>query len=456
MTQPYKPLGNFKSKKATASKNQIIPAASADHSDQFAEPAAGEQEELRRVALAKLPSLETMQRELASARSLDDFFGREGIMARLFGATLSDLLQAELTDHLGYPRYGREGWNSGNSRNGKRERTLHTSLGDVEVSIPRDTNSTFEPKILAAYQSGTNELEKKIIYLYAKGMSTRDIENTLQELYGVTLSPGTVSSITDKIKGLADSWQRRPLAAIYPIIYLDALVIKLRRDSKVENIPVHIAMGVDLEGRKDILGHYLGTGSEGAKFWLSVLSDLQARGVKDIFIACVDGLVGFGEAIKAIYPKALVQRCLVHQVRNSLKYVTYKDRKAFVADLKTIYQAPNRQVGEECLLLVTEKWGDKYRAAMRSWETHWEELAVMFDFPSEIRRLIYTTNPIEGYNRQLRKVTKTKGSFPTDDAVTKILFLAQSDITEKWTMPLPNWAGILNQLAIFFEERFVA
>lgn len=413
--------------------------------------------ELHRAALAHLPSLETMQRELASARSLDEFFGKEGIMARLFGATLTDLMQAELSEHLGYSRYSREGWNSGNSRNGKRERTLHTSLGDVAVNIPRHTLSTFEPKILKAYHSGgLNELEKKIIYLYARGMSTRDIENTLQELYGVELSSGTVSAITDKIKGQAESWQRRPLSAIYPIVYLDALVIKLRRDNKVENIPVHIAMGVDLEGRKDILGHYLGTGSEGAKFWLSVLSDLQARGVKDIFIACVDGLTGFGEAINAIYPRTLVQRCLVHQVRNSMKYVNYKDRKAFAADLKTIYAAPNREAAEECLLFVTEKWGGKYGAAMRSWEVHWEELAVMFQFPGEIRRLIYTTNPIEGYNRQLRKVTKTKGSFPTDDAVSKILFLAQCDITEKWTMPLPNWAGILNQLAIFFEERFVA
>lgn len=451
MAQALKPRTGLKAKKTTDSKTEIVPAPPTEST-----LALGGNNELRRQALTKLPSLETMQRELGGARSLEDFFGKDGIMARLFGATLTDLMEAELTEHLGYERYSREGWNSGNSRNGKRERTLHSSLGDLEVKIPRDTNSTFEPKILSAYHNGTNELEKKVIYLYAKGMTTRDIQTTLQELYGVELSAGTISTITDKIKSLAESWQRRPLGAIYPIIYLDALVIKLRRDNKVENIPVHIAMGIDLEGHKDILGHWLGTGSEGAKFWLSVLSDLQSRGVKDIFIACVDGLIGFGEAINAIFPRTLVQRCLVHQVRTSLKYVNYRDRKLFTADLKTIYQAPNREAAEECLLAVTEKWGGKYGAAMRSWETHWEELAVMFQFPAEIRRLIYTTNPIEGYNRQLRKVTKTKGSFPTDDAVTKILFLAQCDITEKWTMPLPNWGGILNQLAIFFEQRFVS
>jgi transposase-like protein len=448
MSAALKRLAKSGAKKSSSSQTELVPAGPAEQANWL----AGESE-LRRQALAKLPSLETMQHELASARSLDDFFGKDGIMARLFASTLNDLLQAELSEHLGYERYSREGWNSGNSRNGSRERTLHTEMGDVEVKIPRDTNSTFDPKLLTAYQTGTNELERKILFLYAKGLSTRDIENTLHELYGVTLSPGSVSTITDKIKGLAESWHKRPLLALYPIVYLDALVVKLRREGKVENVPVYIALGVDLEGHKDILGHWLGTGSEGAKFWLSVLSDLQGRGVKDILIACVDGLTGFGEAIGAIYPHTLVQRCLVHQVRTSLKYVNYRDRKAFVADLKTIYQASNREAAEENLLTVTEKWGGKYGAAMRSWETHWEELAVMFQFPSEIRRLIYTTNPIEGYNRQLRKVTKTKGSFPTDDAVTKILFLAQCDITEKWTMPLVNWASILNQLAIFFGDR---
>jgi transposase-like protein len=410
----------------------------------------------RQLALAKLPPVETIQRELAQARSIDDFFGKQGILARLFASTISELMEAELTEHLGYERYSREGQGQGNSRNGKRPRNLHTDLGDVTVAIPRDRNSTFQPRVLEAYQTGTNELEKKILYLYAKGMSTRDVEELLREIYGVELSATSISAITDKIKGQAELWQRRPLAEIYPIIYLDALVVKLRREGKVENIPVYVVLGLDLEGRKDILGHWLGNGAEGAKFWLSVVSELQARGVKDVFIACVDGLTGFSEAINAIYPRTLVQRCLVHQVRNSMRYVNYKDQKAFCADLKTIYQAPTRAAAEECLLNVTEKWGHKYGAAMHSWETHWEELAVMFEFPSEIRRLIYTTNPIEGYNRQLRRVTKTKAAFPTDDAVLKLLYLAQSDITEKWTMPVVNWASILNQLAIYFAGRIPA
>lgn len=436
----------------------------------------------RAQVLANMPSVETIQRELAAARHLDDFFGKSGIMARLFGATLEGLLEAEMSEHLGYARYGRrtesesESESEGivpsedqderkedrlagrkaNTRNGKRDRTIRSSMGDVTIQVPRDRHSTFDPKILAAYQTSTNELEKKVIYLYAKGVTNRDIVDTLQDLYGVELTPATISAITDKVKGLAESWQRRPLSPVYPIVYLDAIVVKLRREGKVENVAVPIAMGVDLQGHKDILGHWIGTGNEGAKYWLSVLSELQGRGVKDIFIACVDGLSGFSEAIGAVFPRTLVQRCLVHQVRTSLRFVNYKDRKAFCADLRTIYGAVNRAEAEEQLLVVTEKWGHKYGAAMRSWENNWEELAVMFEFPAEIRRLIYTTNPIESYNRQLRRVTKTKGSFPSDDAVSKILYLAQSEIAEKWTMPLPNWASIANQLAIYFEERFEA
>jgi putative transposase len=404
-------------------------------------------------SLAQMPSVELIQRELASAKSVDDFFGKEGIFARLFAHTVEQLLEAEMTEHLGYSPYAVEGRNSGNSRNGKRPRQLRTSGGDLTISVPRDRKSEFEPKILAAHQNSTNELETKIIYLYGKGVSTRDIQQTLSEIYGVEVSPTTISAITDKIKGLAEGWQNRELAAIYPIIYLDALHVKLRHEGRVESIAVYNVLGVDLEGRKDVLGHWIGHGGEGSNFWLSVVKDLQARGLKDIFIACIDGLQGFREAITAIFPRVLIQRCIIHQIRNSLKYVSWRDRKEFAADLKTVYTAVNREAGELALLSVAEKWNKQYPMAVKCWERDWEDLATFYDFPLEIRRLIYTTNSVEGYHRQIRAVIKTKASFPTAEAVRKIMFLADRDIMLKWTMPLPNWANILNQLAIRFEGR---
>jgi putative transposase len=401
-----------------------------------------------------LPSVERIQQELARAKSIDDFFGKEGIFARLFADTLEQMLEAELTAHLGYPRHAPEGRNSGNSRNGKRLRTLRTSAGDTTIQMPRDRNSTFQSPLLDAYQTSTNELEDKIIGLYAKGMSARDIQATLQEAYGVEVSPATISTVTDKVWSLVETWQNRALAAVYPIVYLDAIHLKLRRDGKVLNTAVYIVLGVDLDGQRDVLGHWVGDGAEGANFWLSVVSDLHSRGVQDIFIACIDGLTGFKDAIQAVFPRTQIQRCLIHQVRQSLTYVSWKDRKAFTADLKTIYQAPTREAAEVKLLEMAERWSERYPIAVRSWESNWEDLATMFEYPSEIRRLIYTTNSIEGYNRQLRKVTKTKGAFPTDDALRKLLFLANRDITRKWTAPVPNWARIRNQLAIRFAGRF--
>jgi putative transposase len=400
-----------------------------------------------------LPSVERIQQELARAKSIDDFFGKEGIFARLFADTLEQMLEAELTAHLGYPRHAPEGHNSGNSRNGKRTRQLRTSSGDTTIQVPRDRNSTFQSPLLDAYQTSTNELEEKIIGLYAKGMSARDIQDTLQQAYGVEVSAATISTVTDKVWSLVEAWQNRPLAAIYPIIYLDAIHLKLRRDGKVANTAVYIVLGVDLDGQRDVLGHWVGDGAEGANFWLSVVTDLQSRGVQDIFIACIDGLNGFKDAIQAVFPRAQIQRCIIHQVRQSLTYVSWKDRKAFVADLRTIYQAPTREAAETRLLELSERWSATYPMAVRSWETHWEDLATMFEYGAEIRRLIYTTNSIEGYNRQLRKVTKTKGAFPTDDAARKLLFLVNRNITRKWTAPVPNWARIRNQLAIRFAGR---
>jgi len=403
--------------------------------------------------ISVLPSVERIQQELARAKSIDDFFGKEGIFARLFANTLEQMLEAELTAHLGYPRHAPEGRNSGNSRNGKRIRQLRTSTGDTTIQIPRDRNSTFQSPLLDAYQTSTNELEQKIIGLYAKGMSARDIQDTLHQAYGVEVSPATISTVTDKIWALVEAWQNRPLAALYPIVYLDAIHLKLRRDGKVANTAVYIVLGVDLDGHRDVLGHWVGDGAEGANFWLSVVTDLQSRGVQDIFIACIDGLTGFKDAIQAVFPHAQIQRCIIHQVRQSLTYVSWKDRKAFVADLRTIYQAPTREAAETRLLELSERWSATYPMAVRSWETHWDDLATMFEYGAEIRRLIYTTNSIEGYNRQLRKVTKTKGAFPTDEAARKLLFLVNRDITRKWTAPVTNWARIRNQLAIRFAGR---
>ncbi len=326
---------------------------------------------------SNLPSVERVQQQLASATSMDDFFGKDGIFARLFATTLEHMLEAELTAQLGYERYEAAGRNSGNSRNGKRLRKVRSSAGDVTIQVPRDRNATFQSPLLEPYQTSTNELEDKIIALYAKGISTRDIQETLREVYGVEVSPATVSTVTDKVWGLVEAWQNRPLAAIYPIVYLDAIHLKLRRDGKVVNTAVYVVLGVDLEGQRDVLGHWVGDGAEGANFWLSVVTDLQARGVQDIFIACVDGLNGFKAAIQAVFPHTHIQRCVIHQVRHSLSYVTWKDRKAFVADLKTIYQAPTREAAETNLLRLGEKWGKQYAIAVRSWETNWEDLATM-------------------------------------------------------------------------------
>jgi putative transposase len=403
-----------------------------------------------------MPGAEEVQRELATAKSMDDFFGKEGIFARLFASTIEQMLEAELSEHLGYEPYEAKGRNSGNNRNGKYTKKVRSSEGETTIQVPRDRNGDFEPQLVKKHAANTNELEDKIIGMYAKGMTVRDIQETLQELYGVDVSPSTLSAITDKVWELVESWQNRPLASLYPIIYLDAIHIKMRRDGKVENTAFYVVLGVDLEGHRDVLGHWVGDGSESANFWLSVITDLQSRGVKDILIACMDGLTGFKDAVLAVFPKTDIQRCIIHQIRNSLKYIPWKDRKIFVADLKVIYQAPTREAAEGNLRKLKEKWGSQYTVAVRSWENNWDDLATFFNYPAEIRRMIYTTNTVEGYNRQLRKVTKSRGSFPTAEAVRKLLFLANRDIIKKWTMPIFSWPSILNQLVIRFEDRVSA
>jgi len=401
-----------------------------------------------------MPSAEEIQRELASVESMDDFFGKDGIFARLFGETLTHMMQAELTDELGYEPYEVRGHNTGNSRNGSYPKRVRTSTGEIEVDVPRDRKGEYEPQILKKHQGTSNELEEKVVAMYAKGMTTRDIEDHLRDMYGVEASASTISTITNKVMPLVEEWQNRSLDAIYPIVYLDAIHYRLRKEHKVENRAVYIVLAVDLSGHKDVLGHWVSDGEEGASFWLSVITDLKNRGVEDIFIACVDGLQGFKEAIQSVFPQAIVQRCIIHQIRNSLKYVVWKERKAFASDLKAIYRAPTREAAETALLRLDETWGEKYPIPVRSWQNNWDELATMFDYTPEIRRLIYTTNVIEGYNRQLRKVTKNRGAFPAPEAVRKLLWLAHQDILRKWTMPIPSWQTILNQLAIHFQDRF--
>jgi len=400
-----------------------------------------------------MPAAETVVEELGKVKNINDFFGKDGIFAKLFSTTIEKMVEAELTDHLGYPKHDPKGKLSGNSRNGSYNRSIRTSVGDQEIAVARDRNGEFSPALLKRYATSSNEIEDKITALYAKGMSVADIQALLADTYGIDISPTLISTITAKIMPLVDEWQNRSLERIYPIIYLDCIHIKLKRDHRIQAAPVYVCLSVDLEGRKDILGHWIGDGAEGANFWLSVVTDLQTRGVEDIWIAAVDGLSGFKDAIVSIFPKTIVQRCIIHQIRNSLKYVSWKDKKTFMTDLKAIYQAPNKEMAETALFALSEKWSDKYKIAIKSWENNWDDLTSYFEFPTGIRRLMYTTNTIESYNRQLRKVIKSKAVFPTEESVRKMLYLATHDIMKKWSLPIHNWSQILNQLAIRFEDR---
>lgn len=401
-----------------------------------------------------LPSAEVIARQMAEVTSPDDFFGKDGVIARLFGKTMETMLEAEMADHLGYQKHESAGWNSGNNRNGNYTRKLRTSVGDQQIAVPRDRNGSFSSGVLKQYQTSSNEVEDKIVSMYAKGMTTRDIATMLEELYGVNLSATTISNITDKVWSLVEAWQSRPLEPVYPFVFLDAIHLKVRLEGKIVTTACYIIQAITLTGHTDILGHWLGDGAEGANFWLTVLTDLQNRGVTDILVASVDGLTGFSEAIATIYPQAQIQRCIIHQIRNSMKYVSWKDKKAFTLDLMSIYKASTKEAAEANLSKLEETWSDTYPIATKSWRNNWKELSTFFAYTPEIRKLIYTTNAIEAYNRQLRKVTKTRSTFPNPEAARKMLWLAHRDIAKKWTKPRQNWQLILNQLAIHFEGRF--
>ncbi|MGL5346816.1 MAG: IS256 family transposase [Peptostreptococcaceae bacterium] len=373
----------------------------------------------------------------------------------LFAGTIQEMLEAELDDHLGYDRYDNKNKSTTNSRNGYREKKVKSDFGEVQISIPRDRNGDFEPRVVRNYESDISGIEDQIIGMYSKGMSTRDISSHLKSIYGIDVSHTLVSKITDRVLPLAQEWQNRALDMIYPIVFMDAIHYKVRSEGRIINKAAYIAIGVNLEGVKDVLGIWVGE-NESSKYWLKVLTDIKNRGVKDILIASVDGLVGFKDAIHAVFPSTEVQRCIVHQIRNTLNYVSYKHRKEFARDLKLVYTASTEDVALNELSLVEQKWDKQYAIALRSWRNNWDELATYFKYPQEIRTLIYTTNSMESYNRLLRKVTKSKSVFPSDDALHKSLYLATMDISEKWTQKIRSWTQILAHLSIYFEDRITS
>jgi len=398
---------------------------------------------------------ELLDELLAGYANPEDLTGPEGILKRLTGALVERALAAEMTDHLGYEPGAPEGQGSGNSRNGVGKKTLRTDQGEVTVDVPRDRNGTFEPQLVKKHQRSFKGFDDKILSMYARGMSVRDIQAHLAEIYGTEVSPDLISSVTHAVVEEVQAWQARPLDAVWPIVFLDALVIKVRDQGVVQNKSAYIALGMGVDGHKEVLGIWLES-TEGAKFWLKVISELKNRGVQDILIACCDGLKGFPQAIEAVFPKTVVQTCIVHMIRNSMRFVGWAQRKAVCAELRNVYAAPTEQAGLAELDAFEAKYAQRFPAIASSWRGNWERVRPFFDFPADLRRLIYTTNAIESLNFQLRKVTKAKGHFPSDEAATKLLYLALRNAEKKWTMVPRFWNSALNQLVIYFPGRLPA
>jgi putative transposase len=383
----------------------------------------------------------------------ESFWGEGGLFAELKKKIIERTLDAEMDDHLGYTRHDPKGHNSGNSRNGRGKKTVVIDSEPVELQPPRDRNGTFEPQLIPKRQRYFEGFDDKILAMYARGMSVRDIQGCLLEMYKVDVSEGLISQATEGIMEEVKAWQNRPLDNIYPVIFLDCIVVKSREEGRVSNRSVYLALGITMGGDKDLLGIWL-SGSEGAKFWLGVITELKNRGVKDIFIACVDGLKGFPEAIESVFPQTQIQLCIVHLIRNSVKYVSWRDRKGICQDLKSVYTSATEQQAECALDAFGRKWDAKYPTISQMWRNNWERVIPFFDYPQDIRKVIYTTNAIESLNRSLRKVIKTKGAFPNDAAILKIFYLALSSIAKKWTRPIHDWKAALSQFAIRFGGRF--
>lgn len=376
----------------------------------------------------------------------------DGFLKQLQKRGVEQLLEGEMDAHLGYEKHRPS--DGANARNGHAEKTIKTSYGESEIKVPRDRDASFSPLVLPKRKSMVDGLENVIVSLYAKGMTVSDIEQHVRELYGFDISTSTISRITDRITGDINAWQNRPLEATYLVVWMDGIVFKVRENSRVIDKTFYIAIGLAQDGKKQVLGLWLGK-NEAASFWMSVLTDLQARGVKDILITATDNLKGFTETIAAVFPNATKQICIVHQIRNSCKYVNWKDRKAFTGDMRHIYNAPNRDAAAIALDQLEKKWGDKYSYSIKSWRNNWQELTAFLDFPLPIRKIIYTTNTIENLNGKIRKYTKNKLSFPTDEAVQKSVYLAIMEATKSWSMPILNWGQILNQFMIMFENRLI-
>lgn len=391
-------------------------------------------------------------RQMMEEYGVKDMNDVHDFVKMLTAETIQAALDAELENDLGYSKYDYKNKQTDNSRNGYSRKTVQSNTGEMEIKVPRDRQGEYEPQLVKKHQTDISSIEDKIIYLYSQGISTRDIQKTMQEMYGIDVDDSRVSRITDKILPLIKEWQERPLQNVYAMMILDAVVYNVRDNGIVTKKAAYVAIGTDLDGKKDVLGIWLGA-SESSKYWLSVLNGLKSRGVQDILIASVDGLSGFVEAINAAYPKTEVQRCIIHQIRSSTRYVSYKDVKQFTADLKPVYKAPTEEIALSALDEFEANWGRKYPLAVKSWRVNWNEFSTMFKYPPEIRKLIYTTNAIENFNRQLRKVTKTKSAFVSDDALMKILYLTTMSIVDKWTMPIKEWGSILDNLMIFFGDR---
>lgn len=395
---------------------------------------------------------EILDELLKDYKNPEDITGENGLLKQLSKAVLERALEGEMTHYLGYKKHGKEQKDSDNRRNGKTSKKLKTKDGEMRIVIPRDRNGRFVPKIVPKHKRRFDGFDQKIISMYARGMTVREIQGHLLEIYGTDVSPDLISTVTDGVLEEVRAWQSRPLDAIYPIIYLDAIRIKARQNSQIVNKCVYMGIGINVEGHKEVLGLWLGE-QEGAKFWMNVITELKNRGVNDILIACVDGLKGFPEALEAIFPQTEVQLCIVHMIRNSLKYVSWKDRKAVAIDLKPVYTAVNEQEAQDALKRFAETWGNKYPTISAMWQRHWNGIVPFLKYPEYIRKAIYTTNAIESLYSSLRKITKHRGSFPNDEAVIKIMYLALRNIAKKWSMPIRPWRQALNQFMIHFPGR---
>jgi putative transposase len=389
---------------------------------------------------------------LSNYKKPEDLIGENGLLKQLTKALVERALQAEMSEHLGHDKHETVKNSTGNARNGKSRKTLKGEFGELPIEIPRDREASFEPQLIPKHQTRWTGFDDKIISLYSRGMTVREIQAHLTDMYGTDVSPTLISNVTDAVVDDVKQWQSRPLDAVYPVVYLDCIHAKVRDTGAVRSKAVYLAIGINIRGEKEVLGLWIAQ-TEGAKFWLSVVTELKNRGVQDIFIACVDGLKGFPEAIETVYPKATVQLCIVHMVRNSLNYVGWQKRKEVAADLKRIYSAVTIDEAEQYLTEFEATWDDAYPPIGQSWRNNWARITPFFDYPPEIRKIIYTTNAIESVNMSLRKVTKSRGSFPNDEAVMKLFYLALQNISKKWTMPLRDWKPALNRFTIQFEER---